>query len=61
MSSLGKHLRWLCLVGYVSYEIYFLVRGSVMVKNEDGEMAGIFICNNDEEEWIKPNNLVSWI
>ena len=50
MSTLGKHLRWLCLLGYISYEVYFLVRGLVMLKNEEGEMAGIFICDNSSDE-----------
>lgn len=46
MRSLGKYVRWLCLVALISYQIYFFIHGSIMVKNKEGEMAGIFICNN---------------
>ncbi|KAL3762623.1 hypothetical protein ACHAW5_001216 [Stephanodiscus triporus] len=46
MSSLGICLRWLCLLALVSYIMRFLVRGFEAIADEEGEMAGIFVCDD---------------
>lgn len=46
MSSLGIRLRWLCLLALVSYIICFLVRGFEAIADDEGEMAGIFVCDD---------------
>ena len=49
-SSLGVYLRWLFLLALVSYGINFLVDGSDAISNEEGEMAGIFACEDQNRE-----------
>ena len=46
MISPEKCLRWICLFGLIIYQIYFIIHGSALVKSQEGEMAGIFMCNN---------------
>lgn len=45
----GKYLRWLCLAAYISYQIYTIVRGTKIINYEEGEMAGIFICESPND------------
>mmetsp|Transcript_5431 Transcript_5431/g.13595 ORF Transcript_5431/g.13595 Transcript_5431/m.13595 type:complete len:396 (-) Transcript_5431:149-1336(-) len=49
MVSLGKYLRWLCVVSWISYQIYFIVHGLALLKNKEGEMAGIFTCDISDD------------
>lgn len=46
----GIYARWLCLIVLIVYKIYFLIRGFLQIKNQGGEMAGIFICNNPNDD-----------
>lgn len=43
----GKYLRWLCLLAVISREIYFITNGSTLLNNQEGDMAGIFVCDNN--------------
>ena len=45
--SLGIYLRWICLLAFISYQAYFFLYGSILLNNNEGEMAGIFICDNN--------------
>ena len=49
MSSVGKYLRWLSLVLLIIYQLCFIIHGSIQIKNEEGEMGGIFICNSPND------------
>eukprot|EP00581_Thalassiosira_minuscula_P012180 CAMPEP_0183715354 /NCGR_PEP_ID=MMETSP0737-20130205/9612_1 /TAXON_ID=385413 /ORGANISM="Thalassiosira miniscula, Strain CCMP1093" /LENGTH=315 /DNA_ID=CAMNT_0025944445 /DNA_START=464 /DNA_END=1408 /DNA_ORIENTATION=- len=53
MGSPGKYIRWLCLIALLSYQIYFLLHGFSKIKNKEGEMGGIYTC---EDNILNVNN-----
>lgn len=54
MRLLGKPLRWLCLLGFIAFQIFFLVHGATLLRDSTGEMGGIFICDSpDDPEMIQ--------
>jgi len=51
------YIRYLCLLALIIYKIYFILHGLSQLKNKQGEMAGIFICNNNNNVLTKCNGL----
>lgn len=45
MRSLGIYIRWLCSLAYVSLTIYTFVLGIGQIARKEGDMAGVFLCD----------------
>ena len=56
-SGKGIYIRYLCLLALIIYKIHFILHGLSQLQNKQGEMAGIFICNNNNNVLTKCNGL----